>query len=324
MTSDAALRSPQDRILWIDVARALGIALVVFGHVERGLRSADVLQNPLWGQIDFMVYTFHMPLFFYLSGMNVVRSRAKSGFLKRRAVAIVVPYFVFSILQGVIQIALAGQTNGSMSINALLMIFIAPLWPFWFLYVLMIYVVIVSMWKPGAAMMALAVAMLALSPLAADIPGGILIFQILYFFVFYVAGALFRAPRLPTWAGVLAILGWAAACLVALSVNVNPAAYYAPYMLPATLCGIVGLIWIAQRVSIATGLLTYIGRNVIAIYVMHILATAGTRIIMLRLGIESPEIYVTTGVLSGIFLPLLALWVMQKMRVARFVGLPAT
>lgn len=323
MSSDADLRPPEPRVRWIDVARALGIILVVFGHVERGLRLAGVLQNPAWAQVDFMIYTFHMPLFFYLSGMNVVQSRTTPGFLRRRAMAIIVPYFVFSVIQGAVQIGLSGQTNGTTSITDLELIFVAPIGPFWFLYVLLIYVVIVAFWKPGAGMLALAIGMLALSPLASGVSGALLIFQTLYFFVFYVAGALFRVPTVPTWVGVLGLGGWAAACLLALSMTVSVYAYYALYMLPAAVAGIVGLIWIAQRVTIGVAPLTHVGRNVIAIYVMHILATAGARIILLRLGIADPSTHLAVGMASGVALPLLALLTLQKLRLARVVGLPA-
>ena len=323
MSVPTAPTPPQDRIPWIDVARALGIVLAVFGHSERGLWSAGILHSPAWAQIDFMLYTFHMPLFFYLSGMNAAGSRHQPGFFRRRAMAIVLPYLVFSILQGSIQIALASETNGTLTWKDLLLIPLAPIWPFWFLYVLLVYVGIVSIWKPGRAMMAAAVVMLLLSPLAADVSGAILIFQILHFFVFFVAGALFRAPRVPGWSGMLAAMVWLGGCVIALRMGVPTSSYYVLYMLPAAICGIVALIWVAQRLTDPGGLLAYIGRNVIAIYVMHTLAAAGTRIILMRLGVEAPVIHIGLGVFNGVFLPLLALWVLQKTELARHIGLPA-
>lgn len=54
------------RIEWIDIAKAIGIVLVVYGHVILGMHDAG-----LWGgslnynlQHSF-VYTTHMPLFFF-------------------------------------------------------------------------------------------------------------------------------------------------------------------------------------------------------------------------------------------------------------------
>ena len=47
------------RILWIDYAKAFAMFFVVIGHVNSG----NYLTN--W------IYSFHMPLFFFLSGITV-------------------------------------------------------------------------------------------------------------------------------------------------------------------------------------------------------------------------------------------------------------
>lgn len=65
------------RVAWVDIARGVGIVLVVAGHVERGLVAASVARGPLWPWWDYALYTFHMPLFFVLAGINVPRSLAK-------------------------------------------------------------------------------------------------------------------------------------------------------------------------------------------------------------------------------------------------------
>lgn len=66
----------------IDVMRGIGIILVVLGHTYRN---------------SGMLYLFHMPLFFMLSGsvLNYTRHKYSIG---RRFKGIMVPYFVFSIL----------------------------------------------------------------------------------------------------------------------------------------------------------------------------------------------------------------------------------
>lgn len=309
------------RIAWLDVARTLGIVLVVFGHLERGLMSAQILSSPIWQQIDFMIYTFHMPLFFYLSGMNVRSSRDKPGFFERRAKGIILPYIVFSLLQGGAQVVMAGHTNGNLSWQDLLLLPVHPIAPFWFLYVLLIYVALVSLFRPSWIFMLVAIVMTALSPLAQGYKFWPL-FQVLYFFSFYMVGVLFQAPRLPGWCGPIAILVWAATCFVALKQGVPVDNYYALYMLPAAVGGSIGLIWISQRLEALQGL-NRIGRNVIAIYVMHILAASGTRIILMKLGLDQAALHLIIGLAAGIVLPLVALWGMQKLRIAPLLGLPA-
>ena len=54
---------------WIDIAKGVGIILVVVGHAGRGLQSAGLTDEGwLLPLMDRAIYAFHMPLFFVLSG----------------------------------------------------------------------------------------------------------------------------------------------------------------------------------------------------------------------------------------------------------------
>ncbi|MBA4091463.1 MAG: glycosyl transferase [Sphingobium sp.] len=78
-------RQAQFRLDWVDVARGLGILAVVIGHVwTRGpLRDA--------------MYSFHMPLFFLLSGM-LSRPHDVGAFTRRQLVGQMRPYAAFLLL----------------------------------------------------------------------------------------------------------------------------------------------------------------------------------------------------------------------------------
>lgn len=73
------------RIYWIDIAKAIAILCIVFGHTLRG------------GIAQIIVYSFHVPTFFLLSGMTfrekTFKEQIKSDFLR-----ILVPYFSFGII----------------------------------------------------------------------------------------------------------------------------------------------------------------------------------------------------------------------------------
>ena len=72
----------RDRVL--DIAKGIGILLVMFAHINGG-------------PVNRQIYLFHMPLYFYLAGAALNYSRG--GFrLSQRIRTIVVPYFVFSLL----------------------------------------------------------------------------------------------------------------------------------------------------------------------------------------------------------------------------------
>lgn len=90
------------RRLDLDRARGLAILLVVFGHIV----SQEAPPGVEWYEpIRYLVYRFHMPFFLYLSGTVVVLTGiatvppgAWPGFLRRRAVRLLVPFFAVGLL----------------------------------------------------------------------------------------------------------------------------------------------------------------------------------------------------------------------------------
>lgn len=77
----------KERIDYIDVAKGLGMFLVIWGHIKHG------------GITHSFVYSFHMPLFFFISGMLFVPSKYSSFalFLKKKSQTLLLPYILYSI-----------------------------------------------------------------------------------------------------------------------------------------------------------------------------------------------------------------------------------
>ena len=73
-----------NRINWIDVAKAIGILLIVLSHT---------LENGLFRQA---IFSFHVPLFFFLSGLTY--HGAKKGAWKKRFFRLYLPYIIFSLV----------------------------------------------------------------------------------------------------------------------------------------------------------------------------------------------------------------------------------
>lgn len=72
------------RIEYIDIARGIGILLVVLGHNDFGYISPFGYK---------LIYSFHMPLFFSLSGYFLNASVPFWQYFKRRADTLLKPYF---------------------------------------------------------------------------------------------------------------------------------------------------------------------------------------------------------------------------------------
>ena len=76
------------RIEYIDIAKALGILLVILGHC---VYTAKI------PHLGVSIYSFHMPLFFIISGMFVKPIGFKKGTLKY-AKAYLKPYIIICML----------------------------------------------------------------------------------------------------------------------------------------------------------------------------------------------------------------------------------
>lgn len=73
---------------YIDIAKGLGILMVVWAHIM------------ITGGTHQLIYAFHMPLFFLLSGMLFKKEKYASfgSFVAHRAKRLLVPYVVYSVL----------------------------------------------------------------------------------------------------------------------------------------------------------------------------------------------------------------------------------
>lgn len=84
------MSSEKDRIVWIDQLRSIAFFFVILGHVAlpKGMQS--------------LIYSFHMPLFFLISGLTVNREKLINTPLKdyiiKQTKSLIVPYFWMSFL----------------------------------------------------------------------------------------------------------------------------------------------------------------------------------------------------------------------------------
>src|SRR5512144_3032083 len=80
--------SMKKRLEYIDIAKGIGILLVVMGHNDFSLVSPFFYK---------FIYAFHMPLFFFLSGMFFKAELPFLTVLRRRFDTLLKPY-LFTIL----------------------------------------------------------------------------------------------------------------------------------------------------------------------------------------------------------------------------------
>lgn len=87
------------RLDWVDIAKGIGIILVVFAHtLVPQIRESSAAAKFLW----IFIYNFHMPLFFFLSGLlferGLARYTSRKKFILGKLKLLMLPYLVFSVL----------------------------------------------------------------------------------------------------------------------------------------------------------------------------------------------------------------------------------
>lgn len=127
----------RERQSWVDVAKGIGILLVVYGHVVRGVLDAGVTAPVgILRVVDSIIYSFHMPLFFFLSGLffvTTISRKGVGGLLWSKIDSLLYPYLVWSVLQGAAEVAFAGRTNIGANWSEVFSLWL-PRAQFWFLY----------------------------------------------------------------------------------------------------------------------------------------------------------------------------------------------
>ena len=78
----------RQRIDWIDTAKGLCLILVIVGHT---LPYGNLMRN--------FIFSFHMPAFFFLSGMTFRPEKYSSclDYIKKRGRTLVLPYFFITV-----------------------------------------------------------------------------------------------------------------------------------------------------------------------------------------------------------------------------------
>ena len=78
-----------DRISYIDIAKGIGLILVIFGHLFR-----------YGGRPSIFIFSFHMPLFFIISGFcfNPDKNNDFKHYLVKKVKSLLLPYLTFCIL----------------------------------------------------------------------------------------------------------------------------------------------------------------------------------------------------------------------------------
>ncbi len=301
------------RYQWIDIAKGIGIFFVVLGHVLRGLVNANIATGDFFTFIDSIIYTFHMPLFMFLSGIFVVSSITKHGgrrFFISKLDTIFYPYVFWMIFQGLFEVVLSKYTNGNVSLLDVFSLWL-PRAQFWYLYALFLFMtlfLLVYTFVRNWIFLLFPASILLYSFFGTDDT------KVLYFFnrflVFFMMGSLFGVvlPKLEYLIGnrYYALTFVITAILMQYYYHFVFDMNYSDYALSTLTLSIVS-IFAVLAISYAISQSAYgvfvstIGEASILIYLGHILTASGIRVITSKfLGLDDVYLQILFGLIFGI------------------------
>jgi fucose 4-O-acetylase-like acetyltransferase len=308
------------RDAWVDYAKAIGILLVVYGHVARGLYSAGIpMHAALYERVDSIIYSFHMPLFFFLSGLyffHSLKRRGPAALAANKLDTILYPYLLWSLIQGLTEVGLSQYTTGTATLSEVLALW-NPRVQFWFLYALLLVVLtaILVFRNDSWPLLAAVFATSALGYVYQEhIPSALHSDYVVKNFIFFGLGIWFERvqhalDRHP-WAWATAgVAGFVAAQY---GFHVEFGLTYADKGVASLLVAIVSILAVASvSLLLARRPMPWVlalGSASMAIYLMHILTGSGARILLARiLGIQDAGVHLLAGCLAGVLLPMLVL-----------------
>jgi fucose 4-O-acetylase-like acetyltransferase len=325
------------RIAWIDAARGFCIVLVVIGHAIGGLMGAGmVTQQSILGNINYFIYTFHIPAFFVISGMLAPSSVSKDPkkFLNNNFKYLLYPYLLYGTIQILIMNYFSNYLNTPIPFDPFefLNLFIGSPSQFWFLKILFfvhVAYLISRKYSTDRWFLLLAIILRGCVELFA-LPAEISKFS--QFVIFYALGAVFSGEvlnwpsrsRFPlVWAVVFGSF-WILFAATSLSEN-DPilGGRLRGSLLPASIAGCL-FIFALSGVKFIEYFkpLLYIGRNALAIFCLHVLFVAGSRIVFVKIfGASEVSLILPAVILAGIAGPLAFVQIAERFRLRAALGL---
>ena len=252
--------SQSNRILWVDIAKGIGIIMVVFGHMIDGN-----------SKLGMYIWSFHMPLFFFLSGLFMSSTLSLQS-VKKRARQLLLPCIIFTVISCIVQYFILGNTLDSLSHSL-------PV-PLWFLTTLFLADVMSRYFLPISGFPYLILLCLIASLLCQHFDFGT-VYSLSSVFpasAFYLAGCSYSSGKMSLGEGnssnvLLAILLLLPVLVISLKIHTSldcnriSIAGYA-----VALMGIVQTILVSKYLChyrILSMVLSYLGRNSLVIMLTH-------------------------------------------------------
>lgn len=134
------------KIVWLAVLQGFSMLLVVLGHVTLSNKFLDP-QYPLVAAMERVIYSFHMPLFIFISGWLFCltclnRDVTYRATMRKKLTRLGIPFLAFTLITIVVKLVLSHWVKRPVDADELIDTFVFfssnPLGEMWFIIVLLV------------------------------------------------------------------------------------------------------------------------------------------------------------------------------------------
>lgn len=323
------------RIQWIDNIKIFGCIFVVLDHFSQSMVASGITKvNAVFIWFMYTIYFFHVNLFFIASGylyqrfskIDSLNSYGKN--VLKKLIILGVPYFVFTTCTVLMKTIFSEDVNykaGSL-VDAL---FVSPIAPYWYLFTLFFMFVFIPVFhskKVFIPVFAVSIILRIFIPEISEAFKEAAGFELPYFIsstaknaVWFLLGMSFPLFK---WEKHLKIqISWlivAVFLIISLCVQHwktllnNDAFMFIVSMLGCI--GLCGVFYGAKSSNKVSKISIFCIQYTLPVYLMHTICASGVRILLFKLGISSPFMHIPLGVIATFALPIIAAFIMRKLR----------
>lgn len=331
---------PSKRIEYIDAIKGFAAICVIIGHVCDGYLQSGLFGNGGFLSVLFkLIYSFHMALFFILSGFLFYNAYVKDDGtvnkekFKPQLINIGYVYVLFSVIIWVFKILSGRFVNNTVSIRDLLLIWTKAISPYWYLYVLFFCYLLAALFIKIKINPYLLLGIGLACNIGSNFFGNFNtvseIPKILYYFIIFMIGCFWK-KRTDLFEKHRKKIYIFSGCSIVLLAVVWPFSGRIDKVPVANVIIAVGIsflfIFLFEKVKFlgSNRFLQYCGKRALEIYVIHCFFTAGFRVILARIGITSSVLSLIINTVLSLFLSLAFDWIVKKIKLHSLLFKPYT